>query len=59
MQPNSPPSANEQRFSTWDPELEAIPPDRRAPKAIVNEGEGPWPQVRDARGEDVLEPNEI
>eukprot|EP00928_Gymnodinium_smaydae_P030683 TRINITY_DN22748_c0_g1_i1.p1 TRINITY_DN22748_c0_g1~~TRINITY_DN22748_c0_g1_i1.p1 ORF type:complete len:860 (-),score=111.83 TRINITY_DN22748_c0_g1_i1:104-2644(-) len=46
---NAPPSYDEDRFLSWDPELEALPPGTSAPSAICNPREGPWPAV-DADG---------
>jgi hypothetical protein len=40
MQANSPPDTDEQRFETWEPELEAVPPGWSAPAGIVNRRAG-------------------
>jgi len=36
LEKNAPPSAEEQRFATWDPGLEALPPGWTAPEPVTN-----------------------
>jgi len=40
LEKNAPPNVEEQRFTTWDPGLEAVPPGLSAPKPVTNEVAG-------------------
>lgn len=44
---NAPPCKGEERVRDWDPALEALPPGRERPPAVVNPRIEPWPYMMD------------
>mmetsp|Transcript_31974 Transcript_31974/g.56499 ORF Transcript_31974/g.56499 Transcript_31974/m.56499 type:complete len:618 (-) Transcript_31974:14-1867(-) len=44
---NAPPCKGEERVRDWDPTLEALPPARERPPAVVNPRTEPWPYMMD------------
>jgi hypothetical protein len=47
VQVNAPPVKGEERVNEWDPALEALPPGEIMRDPIINDRQGPWPEVED------------
>ena len=42
FKPNSPPAVDQERFATWDPELEAVPPGKEKLPGLFYPRGGSW-----------------
>ena len=42
FKPNSPPAVDQERFATWDPELEAVPPGKDKLPGLFYPRGGSW-----------------
>jgi len=58
LEKNAPPNVEEQRFTTWDPGLEAVPPGLSAPKPVTNEVAGLSREEADPEESNEVESNE-